>query len=92
MQVIQFRKLTAEDSKEIKQILKGYGLNFRVQLKNGRVYIYNPDSSMTPQQKEKVRDCLVLLDYVDQLGVRFSHPEYKEDWAIYNGMPILGLA
>lgn len=91
--VIKFRSMTASESKAIKDDLKAQGLKFRVQLKNGRVYLYNGENTMTKEQKAIVRDTLVLLDYVDCKGESFSLPAFAtESWRIYNGMPVCALA
>jgi hypothetical protein len=83
-----FMQLTAVESKALKAELKTQGLNFRVQLKNGRIYLYNGANVMEPAQKEIVRDVLVLLNYCDCLGNLFTNPTS----GIYNGMPVCAMA
>ena len=90
--IIKFRAMTATESKEIKTELKAQGLKFRVQLKNGRVYLYNGENVMTIDQKTIVRDVLVLLGYVNCCGISFSNKEFTDPSRIYNGMPVCALA
>lgn len=85
MSAIQFRQMSATESKAIKSQLKADGVTgVKIQLKNGRAYAYGINES----NKAILRDILVLSDYVNACGESFTLPSTR----ICEGMPICALA